>query len=338
MKTTPNPILSDELAERKGAHIELAARAQTFAQEVDSRFNYEPLFFSHPKPSDKWETSFLKFKMDYPFWISSMTGGTAHARSINQNLARLCGEQKLGMGLGSCRSLLESNSRLEDFQVRSLLGDQPLFANLGLAQVEEIVSSGKTSVIHEMVKRIEANGLIIHLNPLQEWFQPEGDRYRESPFNTLKLFLENSHYPVIVKEVGQGMGPKSLKALLEMPIAGIELAAFGGTNFSLLESMRGTEVETKSPFINVGHTAREMVKILNALPTRDKEFIISGGIKSVLDGYEYLQTIKAPAVIGMAQAFLGPALQGYGPLSEYFSNLRESLLTAKGILQIKGEK
>lgn len=338
MKTSTNPILSEGLAQRKGAHIELAARAQTFAPGVDSRFNYEPLFFSHPGASEKWETNFLKHKMDYPLWISSMTGGTAHACTINENLARLCGEHKLGMGLGSCRSLIDGNERLEDFKVRSFLGDQPLFANLGLAQVEELVTTGKTGLIHEMVKKVEASGLIIHINPLQEWFQPEGDRYRVSPLVTLKLFLENVSYPVLIKEVGQGMGPRSLKALLELPIAGIELAAFGGTNFSLLESLRASEIETKSPFIQVGHTAREMVEILNALPTRNKEFIISGGIKSVLDGYEYLQTMKAPAVIGMAQAFLGPALQGYGPLSDYFLNLRESLLTARGILQIKGEK
>jgi isopentenyl-diphosphate delta-isomerase len=338
MKTIVTPNLSEELANRKGAHIELAAHAQTLTPGVDSRFNYEPLFFSHPKSTDKWETKFLDFTLDYPLWVSSMTGGTVHARTINQNLARLCGKYKLGMGLGSCRSLLSGEERLEDFSLRSFIGDGPLFANLGIAQLEELVCAGKVSLVHEMVQRIEATGLIIHLNPLQEWFQPEGDRFQHPPLETMKRFLSDVSYPVVVKEVGQGMGPKSLKALLDLPIAAIELAAFGGTNFSLLENMRGGGSEMKRPFIQVGHSAKEMVGILNALPKNNKHFIISGGIRSVLDGYELLETLMAPAVIGMAQAFLAPALEGEVALEKHFLDLREALLTAKGVLQVKGDQ
>lgn len=151
------------------------------------------------------------------------------------------------------------------------MGNQPLFANIGIAQVEELIALNKTNLIHEMVKTVEADGLIIHINPLQEWFQPEGDRFKVSPLNTLQRFLENCSYKVIVKEVGQGMGPRSLKALLELPIAAIELAAFGGTNFTLLEKMRGEEDLSREGFINVGHSAKEMVNILNALPVRTKK-------------------------------------------------------------------
>lgn len=337
MKSTLNSPVSEELAQRKGEHIELAARAQTSDKEVDSRFNYEPLFFTHPAPHETWPTTFLNSQLDFPIWVSSMTGGTGHARTINQNLAKLCGKYKLGMGLGSCRSLLFGNERLEDFKVRRLMQDQPLYANLGLAQLEELVVQGKVDRVHDMVKNVEATGLIIHLNPLQEWFQPEGDRYKISPLLTLRKFLETTTYPVIVKEVGQGIGPQSLKALLELPIAGIEFGAFGGTNFSLLESLRSSGDQEKRPLIHVGHTAHEMVEILNALPTRNKEFIISGGIRNILDGYELKMKMKAPAVIGMANAFLGPALESYEVLEKYFLNLKESLLTAKGILTLKGE-
>jgi isopentenyl-diphosphate delta-isomerase len=338
MKNRPNLSLSDELAERKEAHIDLAMKAQTPVSQLDTRFDYEPLFFTHPDSTEKWPTTFLKHNLDYPLWISSMTGGTAHAQKINQNLARLCGEFKLGMGLGSCRGLLNSNDRLSEFNVRLFLGDQPLFANLGIAQVEELVLDKKEHIIHEMVKKIEASGLIIHLNPLQEWFQPEGDRYKISPLITLTRFLDKSNYPVIVKEVGQGMGPRSLKALLDLPIKGIELGAFGGTNFTLLESMRGRELQNKMPFVNVGHTAFEMVQFLNAIPMRDQEFIISGGIKNVLDGFELKSTLKAPSVIGMASSFLAPAMESYEVLQNHFLSLRESLLTARGVLKVKGNQ
>lgn len=337
MKSTQNLSHSEVLADRKGDHIELAGKARTTSSQVDSRFNYEPLFFAHPDSSANWKTKFLNFELDYPLWVSSMTGGTTHALKINENLAKLCGEFKLGMGLGSCRSLLEDTTRVKDFDVKSFMKGQPLFANLGIAQVEELIALGKINRIHDMMKLISADGLIIHLNPLQEWFQPEGDRYKVSPLETLKKFLPEASYPVIIKEVGQGMGPRSLRALLELPIAGIELAAFGGTNFTLLEKMRGTHDPSREAFVSVGHSAVEMIEILNALPTRHKEFIISGGISNMLDGYSLKSKLKANSLIGMASAFLEPAMTDYETLKEFFLRQRESLLTAKGLLELKEE-
>ncbi len=339
MENKKNPSLSDELAQRKESHLELAFKAQAGVQSLDQRFNYEPLFFSHPKSTDSWSHDFLGCKLDYPLWISSMTGGTEKAGLINKRLAQLCGKYKLGMGLGSCRPLLGSNERLADFSLRELMGDQPLLANLGIAQVEELQDQGRTNLIHELVTKLSANGLIIHINPLQEWLQPEGDRFKRSPIETIRRFLDDGvDYPVIIKEVGQGMGPLSLKALLELPIAGIEFGAYGGTNFSKLEGLRGEVSEEKLKFTQVGHTADEMVEILNALPTRKKEFIISGGVRSVLDGFALKQKMKSNALIGMAASFLGPAMESEAALEDYFLNAREALMTAKGLLSLKGEK
>jgi isopentenyl-diphosphate delta-isomerase len=238
------------------------------------------------------------------------------------------------MGLGSCRSLLDSDDRLKDFALRPLT-EAPLYANLGIAQVEELIEAKKESKIHELVKKLEVDGLIVHLNPLQEWFQPEGDRLAKAPLETLTRFLESASYPLIVKEVGHGLGPKSLAALLKLPIKGIEFGAYGGTNFTLLESLRSKEKTAKEPFINVGHTAKDMIQTLNALPRGDKEFIISGGIKSVLDGFELQQLFKGPSVIGMAQQFLGPALESYEALEKFFLELREAYLVAQGLLKMK---
>lgn len=337
MKTVIKLPHSHELAERKGDHIELAQRARTSSTDVDQRFNYEPLFFAHPTKHSTWPSRFLGFDLDFPVWISSMTGGTDHAKVINQNLAKLCGEFNLGMGLGSCRSLLSDRSRLNEFAVKKWMPEQPLFANIGIAQVEELISENKLHLISEMLKLVEADGLIIHINPLQEWFQPEGDRYKVSPLETLKRFFDQSDAKVIVKEVGQGMGPRSLKALLELPVAAIELGAFGGTNFTLLEKLRGKELPSREGFIKVGHSALEMIQILNALPLRDKDIIISGGIKTMLDGYELKSKLKTNSLIGMASAFLGPALNDYETLKEFFLHQSEALLTAKAILDIKEE-
>lgn len=338
MENKINPSLSDELAQRKESHLDLAFKAQAGVQTLDQRFNYEPLFFAHPQPTDSWSHKFLGRDLDFPLWVSSMTGGTEKAGMINKRLAKLCGKFKLGMGLGSCRPLLNGDERLSDFSLREFMGNQPLLANLGIAQIEELQDENRTSLIHQLVKKLSADGLIIHINPLQEWLQPEGDRFKRSPLETIRRLLdEGLEYPVIVKEVGQGMGPKSLKALLDLPIAGIEFGAYGGTNFSKLEGLRGQVNEEKLKFTQVGHSADEMVEVLNALPTRNKEFIISGGIRCVLDGFALKQSMKSNALIGMAASFLGPAMESEAALEDYFLNAREALMTAKGLLSLKGE-
>ncbi len=102
-----------------------------------------------------------------------MTGGTEMARHINRNLAEACAEFGLGMGLGSCRPLLEGNERFEDFDLRPIIGaDRPLYANLGVAQLEELFAAKEGQRIVDLVGSIQADGLIVHVNPLQEWFRP----------------------------------------------------------------------------------------------------------------------------------------------------------------------
>ena len=111
-----------------------------------------------------------------------MTGGTGQARTINRNLAQACGEFSLGMGLGSCRPLLKSDKYFEDFNLRPIIGDKaPFYANIGIAQLEELIREDALYRIIDLVDKLQACGLIIHVNPLQEWFQPEGDRFCEAP-------------------------------------------------------------------------------------------------------------------------------------------------------------
>jgi len=167
-------IIKDPMQEtRKRDHIEMATNAQTSGAIVDSRFFYEPLLSAHPTQNNSsLETTFFGKNLGAPFWISSMTGGVGEARVINQNLARVAREFKLGMGLGSCRVLLESDQYFEDFNLRPILGDDlPFFANLGIAQLEKLVLQNEIKKIANLVERLEADGLIIHVNPLQEWFQ-----------------------------------------------------------------------------------------------------------------------------------------------------------------------
>lgn len=331
------------MKDRKKDHIDLALKSQTLVTEVDERFYYEPMLSGHPKNSDE-EFQFLGKKFAVPVWVSSMTGGTSSARSINENLARACKDFGLGMGLGSCRAILDDDTYFHDFDLRDIIGNErAFFANLGISQVEQLLASKKVNKINHLVSRLRADGLIIHVNPLQEWVQPEGDRIEHAPVNTIEQLLHMVDYPVIVKEVGQGIGPESLRRLLQLPLAAIEFAAFGGTNFSKVELLRQSESERTKAYeaiSNIGINAEAMVKIINRYVEANqeitcKQLIISGGIKTFLDGFYLIKLSKLPAIYGQASAFLTYAEKGYEQLFQFIESQVSGLRLANAYLRIK---
>jgi len=310
MAATSNYLAVDKLEpkedptseSRKRDHIELAFKSQIEKQSLDRRFYYEPLLSGHPERGSLKTFSFLGKEMKAPVWVSSMTGGTEMAHIINHNLARACKDFGMGMGLGSCRALLHSNDTLPDFDVRHLIGDNlPLYANLGIAQVEQLLEKKELAVIDNLLDKLKADGLILHVNPMQEWLQPEGDHFTRPPLETIADLLAKADYPIIVKEVGQGMGIESLKALLKMPLAAIDFAANGGTNFAKLEMLRSTPQKAAiyEQLAFVGHSAEDMTMMVNHLLQElgDKalcsQVIISGGISNFLDGYYLIKIGRA---------------------------------------------
>ncbi len=342
------PIPDDDLtaAQRKRDHIELAFRSQIAQGELDRRFYYEPLLAPHPKRDSLKHRLFLGKTLRAPIWVSSMTGGTEWAHTINHNLARACRDFGMGMGLGSCRALLSSNETLPDFDVRAVIGDDlPLYANLGIAQLEQIVERGRYDLVRELLAKLQADGLIIHVNPLQEWLQPEGDRFTKAPIETISTLLERLDVPMIVKEVGQGMGYHSLKALFQLPLAAVDFAANGGTNFAKLELLRGNETKRDiyNRLANVGHSAEEMVLITNRLVEElgeqmlCRQVIISGGIQHFLDGYYLINTIRLNAVYGQASGFLKHARGDYQELYDYVDAQIQGLELASALLRVREE-
>ncbi|MEL7021391.1 MAG: isopentenyl-diphosphate delta-isomerase [Bacteroidota bacterium] len=336
---------NDPTAEsRKRDHIELAFQSQVSRTELDERFYYEPLLSAHPQMGSLPKQFFLGKNLSAPLWVSSMTGGTAMAHTINHNLARACQEFGMGMGLGSCRSLLYSDDTLSDFSVRHLIGNElPLYANLGVAQVEQLIERNEVFLIVELLDKLEADGLIIHVNPLQEWLQPEGDRFKYPPLQTIKTILGKLSIPLIVKEVGQGMGYESLKALLQLPLEAIDFAANGGTNFARLELLRSNPIKQQiyHQLAMVGHSAEEMVKMTNQLKAelgkkmRCQQVIISGGVQNFLDGYYLTQRLQMNAVYGQASAFLRHARGSYGELRSFVQSQIEGLELVHALLNVK---
>ena len=329
--------------ERKIAHIDLTASAQIQVKEGDDRFDYEPMLAAHPQAPLK-PIDFLGKTLQAPIWVSSMTGGTPLAKKINHHLAKACREFGMGMGLGSCRVLLDNEQRIKDFDLRAVIGaEQPLWANLGIAQLEQAILAENIHPINRIVEQLHADGLIIHVNPIQEYLQPEGDRFTSPPLSTIQTFLKEVKYKVIVKEVGQGMGPASLKALLKLPLAAVELSAFGGTNFAKVELLRSSRQQQSMhrALALVGHGAEQMVGTVNELveelgaTLQCQHLIISGGIQSFLDGYYLTSLSKLPAIYGQASAFLAPARKSYKALSEYVAAQINGLALANALLRVK---
>ncbi|WP_462318656.1 beta/alpha barrel domain-containing protein [Marinilabilia sp.] len=326
------------MSDRKKDHIDLAFSSRTEIQDADYRFHYEPLLAPHHDGRFE-EFSFAGKSMQLPMWVSSMTGGTEKAGTINRNLATACGEFGLGMGLGSCRTLLESDQHFSDFDVRQYMGEKPpLYANLGIAQLEKLVENKQENSVEELVEKLKADGIIIHINPLQEAFQPEGDFLKIPPIETIEAFLFRTDLRVIVKEVGQGMGPASLQRLLKLPLEAVEFGALGGTNFTKLELNRQTKGQQShfDTFGRVGHTAAEMTDFVNQIVEKEtvncRQLIISGGISNVPDGYYLTQKSRLNSVFGMGSAFLKHAMGDYAELAAFIKQLKQALGIAKNFL------
>ncbi|MEO6681377.1 MAG: hypothetical protein ABIN48_01005 [Ginsengibacter sp.] len=329
------------IGSRKDSHLDLALDSQN--DQIDHRFYYEPMLAVHPDKNATWEAKLGNQTQKYPIWISSMTGGTANADEINKKLAHTAKKFGFGIGLGSCRLAMADNSLSDGFNLRPILGDEiPFYVNLGIAQVEQLLETGNGHKIKRLIEKLSADGLIVHVNPLQEWLQPEGDVIRFPPLETIKKLLNEITFPIIVKEVGQGFGKESMKELLKLPLTAIEFAANGGTNFSKLELFRNSGVsDFYKEIVTLGHSSSEMVEFMNDIvrePGSDvkvQSVIVSGGVKSFLDGYYAISKSALPAMYGQAATFLKYANQSQEILDNFAWHQIQGLLLAKAFLKVK---
>jgi isopentenyl-diphosphate delta-isomerase len=326
---------------RKQHHLDLALSAQN--SRIDERFTYNPMLAAHPTPFDTWPIEFAGKKMNYPIWISSMTGGTSQAGPINKILAKTAAQFGFGMGLGSCRIILDDNTYFEDFNLRPILGDSlPFFANIGIAQLEEVFEANAIFLLKKLVQKLDVDGLIVHVNPVQEWLQPEGDRFKVPPIETIKKLLNELNVQIIVKEVGQGFGKESILALLALPLCAIDFASNGGTNFAKLELLRNTALHTHfDSLVAIGHTAEEMTTYLNEAVGElgdkclCKQVIVSGGVSDFLDGYYHISKSKLPAIYGQAAPFLKHAAISQEAVNNYAQHQVNGLMFAQSFLKVK---
>jgi isopentenyl-diphosphate delta-isomerase len=250
--------------------------------------------------------SFLGRQLDAPLLISSMTGGTEQARTINQALAEAAQQTRVAMGVGSLRAAIEDPTLANTYDVRRYAPDVLLFANLGAVQLN--YGYGLTEA-QRAVDLIGADALVLHLNALQEALQPEGDANFSGLLAKIEAICRGLPVPVVAKEVGWGISPSVARRLVDAGVAVIDVAGAGGTSWSQVEMHRSPDESSAavaSEFVDWGiPTAQALADLRRAMP--ELPFIASGGLQG---GIDLAKALALGARIGgMAGPFLRAAVE-----------------------------
>lgn len=249
-------------------------------------------------------TSFLGKKLGAPILISSMTGGTEIAKQINQRLAAIAQHYKLAMGVGSQRVAVENPQVADTFAMRAIAPDAVLFANLGAVQLNYRYGIDECL---RVIEQLEADALILHLNPLQECVQTKGDTNFRGLLEKIAGLCEKLSVPVIVKEVGNGISAPIAQKLIAAGVAAIDVAGAGGTSWAKVESERATDDKQRrlgATFADWGIPTAECIVAVRSV-SADIPLIASGGLRN---GLEIAKTIALGAdLVGLAFPFLQAA-------------------------------
>ena len=293
--------------QRKADHIKINLEQDVRSALTTGLENYRFIHEALPELDlNRLDTTVSLFRklLAAPILISSMTGGTAEAETINLRLAEAAQEMKIAMGVGSQRAAIEHPEQAKTFQVRRVAPDILLFANLGAVQL----NYGYTiDHCRRAVDMIQADALILHLNPLQEAVQDAGDTNFEGLARRIEEVCKQIEVPVIAKEVGWGISERTAKLLTDCGVSAIDVAGAGGTSWSQVEMHRAPDEFTRqlaATFVGWGiPTADSILNVKKATP--DMTIFASGGIK---DGLDIAKCIALGATLGgMAGQFLKAA-------------------------------
>lgn len=304
---------SSAIEERKLDHIRIVLAEDVVAKGITTGF--EAYRIPHIALPDldladiNTQTTFLSKPMRAPILISAMTGGAKETQRINLALAEAAESLGLAMGVGSQRAALVDHRLAYTYRVRRVAPHIPLLANLGAVQLNY-----EFGVEHcrRAVEMIEADALVLHLNPLQEAIQPGGDCNFRGLLSRIEQVCREVPVPVIAKEVGNGIGGKQARQLAEIGVAMIDVAGSGGTSWSEVERFRQNsnhDQRIASTFAGWGIPTSEAIRqVRAALPTIP--LIGSGGIRN---GVEVAKALALGAdLTGLARAVLAPAVNEAG--------------------------
>jgi isopentenyl-diphosphate delta-isomerase len=290
---------------RKKDHVELVLRKKAQYRKTTGFENIEFIHNALPEISLEdvdLSVDFLGKRLSYPIMITAMTGGYKDAKKINRDIAKAAQEHGLAFGVGSQRAMIEDPPLAGTFRVRDVAPDISLLANIGAFQLKRYSSEQ----IESLVSSIEADALAVHLNPLQEVVQPEGDTDFTGVLDAIRKTCENLDVPVVVKETGAGITQTVAEQLRDAGVSYLDVAGAGGTSWSKVEYLRAGPVPG---FDNWGIPTSECIMLCRGvLP-----LIASGGIRHGVDGAKAiaLGAELAGAAFPFLEAWKNKRLDGY---------------------------
>jgi isopentenyl-diphosphate delta-isomerase len=271
---------------RKDEHIDINVNQDvSFSHKTTGLENYSFTHQALPEINiDDIDTSttFFNHNLEFPLLIASVTGGSQRAGALNTLLAKTAQQFGIGMGLGSMRAAFEDIKVERTFKVRSYAPDILLLANLGAVQLNFGYGPEECKKAIEIA---EADGLILHLNPLQEALQPEGDVQFKGLLSKIEGICTALTVPVIVKEVGFGLSGKVASWLIDAGVSALDVAGAGGTSWSQVEMYRAekwVQREVAAGFRDWGiSTVDALLQVRKVAPSIP--LIASGGLTSGID-------------------------------------------------------
>ena len=315
-------------AVRKSDHIRIALAEDVEFRRVTTGFERYCLPYEALPEISRGEvdtsTSLFGRWLSMPLVISSMTGGTDEGRAYNRIFAEAAQRFNIAMGVGSQRVALEDSDLADTFRVRDIAPDILLFANLGAVQLNNGCDVGSCVRAVEM---IDADALILHLNPLQESVQPGGDTNYRGLAAKIKDVCENVGPPVIVKEVGHGISARTAELLADAGVDCIDVAGAGGTSWAKVESYRTGIPHSAFPIPHLLEwgipTVDSLLAVRESAP--DVTIIASGGVRT---GEDIAKSIAlGAAAAGMALPLLRAASESPDALADLISRVRGELVT-----------
>ncbi len=309
----PKRTRASQTATRKKQHIDLTLKADVrFKRKTTGLEELEFVHNALPELNlDDVTTSirFLGKDLRLPLMVSCMTGGTKEAQAINRSLAAVCEETGIAMGVGSQRQAMENRTYHKTCSVvREVAKTIPVVGNIGAAEVARMKSPDDA---RRLVELISADAFTVHLNPLQEFLQPEGDTNFSGVLGGIAMLVKGLPVPVIVKEIGGGISAGVARRLLDVGVRYIDVAGAGGTSWAGIETLRSTDRAFAESFWDWGIPTAIAVSEVAKLKSVAQRFtlIASGGI---LSGFDVAKCIALGADLAAAARPMITALHAGG--------------------------
>ncbi len=308
---------------RKRRHIDVCLTEAVDYQTVTTGLERYRLPYNALTQTDlgsiELATDFLGTRLRAPVLIGAMTGGAELSGTINRNLAAAAQQLGIGMMLGSQRIMLDNRSASASFCIRDIAPDVLLIGNIGLTQF----TAQAVPALVDALDQVNANALAVHTNPLQEAMQQKGDTDFSGSIARLRDIAGTIGYPVMLKEVGHGIGAAAAAELIDCPIAAVDVAGAGGTSWARVEQLvRYGEIRYQALAEWGIPTAQALLEVRRALP--GVPVVASGGIRTGMDAAKALAL--GADVVSVARPLLAPAIESPAAVADWLQRFIDELL------------